>query len=163
MLGADEQSGRFPCGAGAGALRAAGFSRGMEPSARRPDRLVHGGAAGGSGEEWARCGAPGTSASDVTSRSRFFFRSFGPRRTRGALEREARAAGALNHPKSLTVYDVGEHRGARYLVTECLEGGRAVPGSTRGGMSTDEALDVGLQVARGLRRGARGAASSIGT
>src|SRR6478735_8515506 len=39
-----------------------------------------------------------------------------------AFEREARAAGSLNHPNVLTVHDVGEHRGAPYLVTEYLEG-----------------------------------------
>ena len=39
-----------------------------------------------------------------------------------ALQHEARAAGTLNHTNVLTVYDVGEHNGAPYLVTECLEG-----------------------------------------
>ncbi len=35
---------------------------------------------------------------------------------------EARAAGALNHPNVLTVFDVGEIRGIPYLVCEYLEG-----------------------------------------
>src|SRR5882672_1878855 len=39
-----------------------------------------------------------------------------------ALQHEARAAGTLNHTNVLTVYDVGDHGGAPYLVTECLEG-----------------------------------------
>src|SRR5688500_12503548 len=39
-----------------------------------------------------------------------------------AFQREARAAGTLNHPNVLTVYDVGDHDGAPYIVTECLEG-----------------------------------------
>ena len=38
------------------------------------------------------------------------------------FEQEARAAGALNHPNVLAVYDVGTHEGAPYLVTELLEG-----------------------------------------
>ena len=38
------------------------------------------------------------------------------------FEQEARAAGALNHPNILAVYDVGTHDGAPYVVSELLEG-----------------------------------------
>ena len=38
------------------------------------------------------------------------------------FEQEARAAGKLNHPNVLTVYDVGVHNGASYIVTELLDG-----------------------------------------
>jgi len=38
------------------------------------------------------------------------------------FEREARAVAALNHPSILTVFDVGMHDGAPYVVTELLEG-----------------------------------------
>jgi len=34
------------------------------------------------------------------------------------LEREAKAAGALNHPNILAVYDTGTHEGSPYVVTE---------------------------------------------
>ncbi|HZY07100.1 MAG TPA: serine/threonine-protein kinase, partial [Ilumatobacteraceae bacterium] len=36
---------------------------------------------------------------------------------------EARTVTALNHPHILTVYDVGEHDGRQYLVTELVDGG----------------------------------------
>ena len=38
------------------------------------------------------------------------------------FEQEARAAGKLNHPNVLTVYDTGMHDEAPYIVTELLEG-----------------------------------------
>lgn len=42
---------------------------------------------------------------------------------RGAsLKREAQAAGAINHPNILTVFDVGDYDGSPYLVTELLDG-----------------------------------------
>ncbi len=67
-----------------------------------------------------------------------------------AFQQEARAAGALNHTNVLTVYDVGDHHGAPYLVTECLEGEPLRARLGAGALSVDAALDVGLQVARGL-------------
>src|SRR5512142_1060335 len=67
-----------------------------------------------------------------------------------AFQQEARAAGALNHTNVLTVHDVGDHNGAPYLVTECLEG-ESLRARLRGGaLSVDAALDVALQIARGL-------------
>src|ERR1700683_3342429 len=38
------------------------------------------------------------------------------------FEQEARAAGALNHPNILAIYDMGVQDGAPYLVTELLQG-----------------------------------------
>jgi serine/threonine protein kinase len=38
------------------------------------------------------------------------------------FEQEAQAAGALNHPNILAVYDVGTHDGSPYIVSELLEG-----------------------------------------
>src|SRR6266850_2591438 len=67
-----------------------------------------------------------------------------------AFQQEARAAGALNHTNVLTVYDVGDHDGAPYLVTECLEGEPLRARLGGGALSIEAALDVALQVARGL-------------
>ena len=67
-----------------------------------------------------------------------------------AFQDEARAAGSLNHVNVLTVHDVGEHHGAPYLVTECLDGEslRARLGAAPPGLVA--ALDIALQVAKGL-------------
>jgi len=66
------------------------------------------------------------------------------------LEQEARAASRLNHANVVTVYDVGEHRGTPYLVTECLDG-QSLRMRLRGGtLPLDAALDVAVQVSRGL-------------
>jgi predicted ATPase len=73
------------------------------------------------------------------------------------FRREARAASALNHPHICTVYDVGEHEGAPFLVMECLEGETLLGRLGRGQMPADEVLRVALEVASALAAaGARG-------
>src|SRR5258705_1464129 len=39
------------------------------------------------------------------------------------FDQEARAAGALNHPNVLAIFDIGAHEEAPYIVSELLEGG----------------------------------------
>jgi serine/threonine protein kinase/dienelactone hydrolase len=67
-----------------------------------------------------------------------------------AFQREARAAGALNHPNVLTVYDVGEHTGAPFIVMEYLEGQSLRARLAAGPLPLDAALPAALQIARGL-------------
>ena len=63
---------------------------------------------------------------------------------------EARAAGALNHSNILTVFDVGDHQGLPFIVSECLEGRSLRHRLEAGQLPLDEVLSVAVGVARGL-------------
>jgi tetratricopeptide (TPR) repeat protein len=66
------------------------------------------------------------------------------------FEQEARAAGALEHPNLLSVYDLGEEQGLPFLVTELLEG-RTLRGLISGGpLEPEQVVGLSLQLARGL-------------
>ncbi len=69
---------------------------------------------------------------------------------RRRFEREGRAVAQLNHPNILTVYDVGEHEGALYLVTELLDGEILRRRLERGSVPWATALRWTCQVADGL-------------
>ncbi len=66
------------------------------------------------------------------------------------FEREARAAGALNHPNVLALYDLGTHEGTPYLVTELLEGESLRARLGHGPFPQRKAVEVAVQIARGL-------------
>jgi len=66
------------------------------------------------------------------------------------FEQEARAAGALNHPNILAVYDIGTNDGAPYLVTELLEGADLRERLTGGAMPARRAVECAVQIAHGL-------------
>ncbi len=66
------------------------------------------------------------------------------------FEQEARAAGALNHPNVLAVYDVGEHESLPYIVSERLEGDTLRTQIRAGGLTPRKAVEHGVQIARGL-------------
>jgi len=63
---------------------------------------------------------------------------------------EAQAAGTLNHPNILVVYDVGTHDGAPYVVSELLEGESLKERLDDGPIAQRKAIDYALQVAHGL-------------
>ena len=66
------------------------------------------------------------------------------------FEREARATAALTHPNILDVHDVGTHEGVPYLVEELLVGESLHERLGRGPVALAEAVEIALQVARGL-------------
>jgi eukaryotic-like serine/threonine-protein kinase len=66
------------------------------------------------------------------------------------FEQEARAAGALNHPNILAVYDVGTHGGAPYLVTELLEGATLRNRLRDGALPPRKAVEYAVQIVQGL-------------
>jgi eukaryotic-like serine/threonine-protein kinase len=69
---------------------------------------------------------------------------------RERFEREARAISALSHPGICTLYDVGEHEGAHYLVMEHLEGETLAARLARGPLPLDQALKLGGEIASAL-------------
>jgi hypothetical protein len=74
------------------------------------------------------------------------------------LDREARAASALNHPNIVHIYDVGEaagQTGAHYVVMEYVEGETLRRRLARGSMPLAEVLDFGAQIADGLSKAHR--------
>src|SRR5947207_8788682 len=67
------------------------------------------------------------------------------------FEQEARAAGMLNHPNILAIYDLGSHEGSPYVVSELLEG-ETLRERLAGGMPLQvrKATEYAIQLARGL-------------
>ena len=66
------------------------------------------------------------------------------------FEQEARAAGGLNHPNVISVFDVGSSAEGPYIVTELLEGETLRQRLERGPLAPAAALDQATQLAQGL-------------
>lgn len=64
------------------------------------------------------------------------------------IDREARAAAALNHPHLVTVYDVGRDENGPFLVMELVEGPTLAAAGTR--LASGEAVQIGAQLADAL-------------
>ena len=66
------------------------------------------------------------------------------------FEQEAQAAGALNHPNILAVYDVGVHDRAPYVVSELLEGETLRDLLDQRQPAARKSMDYAVQLAHGL-------------
>lgn len=66
------------------------------------------------------------------------------------FEQEARAAGALNHPNILAIYDIGSAEGVTYVVSELLEGETLRDRIRINAIPLKKVLDYAQQIARGL-------------
>src|ERR671936_1804269 len=66
------------------------------------------------------------------------------------FEQEARAAGMLNHPNILTIYEIGTHEGSPYIVSELLDGEELRAQLNHGALPVRRAIDYAQQTACGL-------------
>jgi eukaryotic-like serine/threonine-protein kinase len=69
------------------------------------------------------------------------------------FEQEARASSSLNHPNIITIHDIGEIEGKRYIVEEFIDGEtlrQRMTDSPQQRMEIDRALDIATQMAKAL-------------
>ena len=77
---------------------------------------------------------------DVEEREEFQSRFF----------QEAKAAGRLNHPALITIYDFGEEGSLAYMAMELLDGTELSKRMAQGALPVPEAISIAEQVAEGL-------------
>ena len=69
---------------------------------------------------------------------------------RRRFETEARSAARLAHPNVVQIYDVGEHDGTPYIVTELVEGGTLGERLRKRPLTVQETLAIAIPVAEAL-------------
>lgn len=69
---------------------------------------------------------------------------------RARFQREARTIAGLSHPHICSLFDVGDHDGATFLVMEYLTGGTLAERLKQGRLPLDQALRVGTEIADAL-------------
>jgi len=66
------------------------------------------------------------------------------------FEQEARAIAALNHPNILAVFDIGQHDGSPFLVSELLDGETLRAVLDCGALPQRKMIEYGVQISQGL-------------
>ena len=66
------------------------------------------------------------------------------------FEREARTIAALSHPNVLAIYDVGEHEGVPYVITELLDGMTLRARMQQAPLTLEQTLGYARQIVTGL-------------
>ncbi len=66
------------------------------------------------------------------------------------FEQEARAVAALNHPNILALFDIGQHDGTPFLVSELIEGDSLRDVLENGALPQRKTIEYGVQIAHGL-------------
>ena len=66
------------------------------------------------------------------------------------FQQEAQAAGMLNHPNIVAIYDTGTHNGGPYLVSELLQGEVLQQKLSGHSLPIRKAIDYATQIAKGL-------------
>lgn len=88
--------------------------------------------------------------SDKQVALKWMFRPATDERAKQRFTREARAAGRIDHPGVVDVYDIGEEGDAAYLVMELLRGEALSSRLSRGRLGITEAIDLLLPAMRGV-------------
>jgi TolB-like protein/Tfp pilus assembly protein PilF/predicted Ser/Thr protein kinase len=66
------------------------------------------------------------------------------------FEQEARAASALNHPNIITIYEIGEWNGARFIASEYIEGETLREQMEKPDRRLSDILEIGIQASGAL-------------
>jgi tetratricopeptide (TPR) repeat protein/tRNA A-37 threonylcarbamoyl transferase component Bud32 len=69
---------------------------------------------------------------------------------RRRLVREAKAAATLDHPNICTIHEVNEHEDSLFIVMQYIEGQTLGEKLLESDLTTDEVLDIGIQVSEAL-------------
>ena len=67
-----------------------------------------------------------------------------------AFRHEALAASALNHPNIVTIFEIGESEGTRFIAAEYVDGVTLRERLKQGPIAAPELVDIALQIAEGL-------------